>query len=285
MLKAKLDNLDGVSDEIKEHYVERDGKFYLDVSKVDGLAVEDVTGLKSTVEKLRTKERELTQALKSANDEITNLSDKYKDIDPVAAKSALDKLEEIQNWDGETKIRESVNLATTTTEKKMQGKIDDLVAKQTKIVTDLQSELNNSQSQLQDAIVVTKIVEAVNKEGGDVTLLMPHVRSQVRMVKDNNGKFKPEVIKPDGTLRVGDNSGNDMTIQQLVQEMKTQDTFAAAFPGANKTGSGRDGTNNDNRHSGKDGKKVKVIPASDTKTMNNNLEGIASGEVVVDMDK
>ena len=283
MLKAKLDNLDGLSDGDKAHYVERDGKFYLEVGKIDGLALEDVTGLKSTVEKLRTNERTLTSSLKSVNDELSAVTDKFKDIDPEAAKTALSKLDEIQNWNGDTKIKEAVTLASTTVETKMQGKIDALVAKQMETVTGLQAELTDSQSQLQDAIVNTRIVEAISTEGGNVSLLMPHVRSQVKMVKGSNGKFKPEVVKEDGTVRIGDTSGNDMSIMQLVREMKTQDNYAAAFPGVNNSGSGRDGSNNDNKNKNKK-TDVKVVAASDAKAMKDNFENIASGKAVVDFD-
>lgn len=285
MLKAMLDNLDGLSDEVKEHYTERDGKFYLDVGKVEGLALEDVTGLKSTVEKLRTNERDLTQTLKKVNDDLVVQQERFKDIDPDAAKVALEKLEEIQNWDGETKIKEAVNLAITTTEQKMQGKIDDLVGKQTEIVSNLQTNLNDSQNQLQDAIVDSKIIEAISTEDGNATLLMPHVRKQVRMVKDTNGRFKPEVIKEDGTVRVGDSNGNDMTIPQLVQEMKANDDYAAAFPGANQSGSGRDGASDNKQNRNKSTDNVKVVPLSDSKGVSKNLEDIASGKVEVDMDK
>lgn len=283
MLDAKRDNLDGVSDSDKTHYIEKEGKFYLQVNKVDGLALEDVTGLKSTVEKLRTNERSLTSSLKSVNDELVSVTDKFKDIDPEAAKTALSKLTEIQNWNGDTKIKEAVTLATTTVEGKMQGKIDALVAKQMETVTGLQKELTDSQNQLQDAIVNTRIVEAIVAEGGNVNLLIPHVKTQVKMVKGSNGKWKPEVVKEDGTVRIGDNSGNDMTIVQLVQEMKAQDTYAAAFPGVQSSGGGRDGSNSDNKNKGKK-VDVKVVAHSDAKAMRDNFDKIASGEVVVDFE-
>ena len=287
MLKAKLDNLDGVSDEVKAHYIETDGKFYLDVGVVDGLAVEDVSGLKSTVEALRNTEKELTASLRSANTAMESQTERFKDIDPDAARTALGKLDEINNWDGNTKIKDAVKLAVETAEGKIQGKMDELVRQQTEAVTKIQTDLDSSQSQLQDAIVDSKIIEAISVEKGNVSLLMPHVKTHVRMVKGSNGRFKPEVIKEDGTVRIGDSQGNDMTITQLVQEMKGQETFAAAFTGANQSGSGRDGNNNDGNDNNRNnrGTDSKVINSSDTKEVSANLEDIASGKVIVDMEK
>jgi len=45
-LKAKLNTLDGLSEEIKAEYTESNGKFVLNVEAVDGIGLEDVTGLK-----------------------------------------------------------------------------------------------------------------------------------------------------------------------------------------------------------------------------------------------
>lgn len=65
-LKAVLDSLEGVDDAVKGLYVERDGKHYLDAE-----GVEDVSGLKSSLEKQKREAKEAREALK-----------RYDGIDP-----------------------------------------------------------------------------------------------------------------------------------------------------------------------------------------------------------
>jgi len=281
-------NLDGLDEKVKEHYTEENGKFILDVTKVEGLGLEDVSGLKSTVEKLRVSEKALQVDAKKADDTLKALQTtnqeliaKYDGIDVVAAKDALDKISEIKDWDGETKVKEAVQVAEQRMEQKMQTKLDEVVKQNTIKITGLESDLTDSQSQLQEAVVTSKIIEAVSKENGNVDVLMPHVRNQVVMVKDSHGKFKPEVQKADGTPRVGDSSGNDMTITQLVQEMKGQDTFAGCFSGANSTGTGKQDLASNTTQKKTDGK---VVNASDTKGMSDNLADIAAGKTKVNME-
>ena len=291
MLKAVLENLDGLSDEIKAHYASKDGKFILDVAKTNGLGLENVDGLKSTVEKLRASEKALQTEIKTTEDALKSAQTihkeyiaKYDGIDAEQARSALSKIDDIKNWNGEEKVKEAVQSAVTQIEQKMQTKLDEVVKQNTTTVESLQNDLADSQSQLQEAIVTTKIVEAISKENGNVDVLMPHVRNQVAMVKDGHGKWKPEVHKADGTPRIGDSVGNDMTITQLVQEMKSQETFAGCFSGANSSGTGKTHSSETGSHrKTQDG--AKIIEAADTKGMSQNLEDIATKKVIVNMDE
>ena len=292
MLKAMLENLEGLDEKESQHYIkdETTGKYKLNVTRVDGIGLEDISGLKSTVEKLRASEKTLQtemkkveDALKTAQTDHKEFVTKYTGIDPVAAKSALDKIDEIKNWDGETKVREAVQVAEQRMESRMQTKLDEVVKQHTTKVEGLENDLTDSQSQLQEAVVTSRIVEAISKEGGNAEVLMPHVRNQVVMIKDSHGTWKPEVQKADGTPRIGGSDGADMTVLQLVQEMKTQDTFAACFPGANSTGSGKSGSSGTGSTQ-KTGE-GKTIAASDEKAMSNNLVDIASGKTKVDMSQ
>lgn len=76
-LKLILDSLDDISDELKNMYVESDGKFKLDV---DG--IEDTKGLKSALEKERAAAREARDALK-----------KFDGIDPTKTREFMAKFE------------------------------------------------------------------------------------------------------------------------------------------------------------------------------------------------
>lgn len=261
--KEKFDEL---SEEEKQHYTERDGKFYLDVKPINGVALEDVTGLKSTVEKLRANEKKLQT-------DLAVIQDRYEDIDPDEAKEAIKKFDEVKNWDGNQKIQEAVEATKR-----------ELVKAHKKEIESLEEELADAQIQLTDAIVDTKIVEAVQKEEGNVELLLPHVKKHVRMVKNSAGKWIPEVINDANEPRVGDSDGNPMTITQYIQEIKNQKTFAACFPGANSTGSGGSDSSDGGKLKTKIGRS-KTVASTDRKAMSQNIEEIASGKTKVDMSK
>ena len=265
MLEAIKENLEGLSEEEKKHYVERDNRFYLEVEPVGGTALEDVTGLKTTIGKLRTNESKLQK-------DLTVMQEKYEDIDPEEARNAIKKFDEVKNWDGDKKIEEAVEASKR-----------ELIKRHDKVKTGLEEELADAQTQLTDAIVDTKIVEALQKEEGNVELLIPHVKKHVRMVKNSAGKWYPEVMNDDGDPKVGDTDGTPMTIQQYIQEMKTQKTFAAGFPGANSTGSGGSGSSESGKQTNTGN--AKTVVASDGKGMSSNIEDIASGKVSVDMSK
>jgi len=268
MLTAILEKeqFNELSENEQQHYTEREGKFYLDVTTVNGMALEDVTALKTTVGKLRANEKKLQT-------DLTVIQEKYEDIDPDEAKEAIKKYDEVKNWDGDQKVKEAVDASKR-----------ELVKAHKRQVEQLESELADSQEQLTDAIVDTKVVEALQKEEGNVELLLPHVKKHVRMAKNSTGKWIPEVINDANEPRVGDSDGNPMTIIQYIQEIKTQKTFAACFPGANSTGSGGSDSSNDGKPKKKTGK-GKTINASDGKAMSQNVDDIASGEVKVNTDK
>lgn len=279
MAKAKISKTEyeGLHEELQKEYTEKDGGFVLNVISVDGLALEDITGLKSTVEKLRQAEKDLTASVKATQQSLEAEKAKFAGIDPAQARDLATKVEDIQNWDGETKVAEAVKAAET----KHQQMLEELNTKHKTTVDELQNMNKNMEEQLRDAIVTTKITSAIAAEGGNVPLLIPHVKTRVNMVKDSSGKFIPEVTHENGTPRIGDNEGNPMTIDQFIAEMKTKDVFASAFKGVNSTGSGNTGneggkeTNNDT---------TKVIKASDETAKSKNLENIAAGKTTVQMD-
>src|SRR5262245_21998910 len=101
--KYQVDSLDDVPEADRALYVEKDGKFVLDV---EGL--EDVSGLKSALQRER-------EASRKARDELKGLGERYKDLDPEKAREALRQLEELE----EQGLRDA-------------GKIDELVAKRLK---------------------------------------------------------------------------------------------------------------------------------------------------------
>ena len=260
MLPAIRENLDGLSEQETQHYIAKDGKFILDVGPVEGLSLENVAGLKTTVETLRGIETKLTK-------ELAALNTKFTGIDPEQARLAVAKYDEVKNFDKDGKVKEAIEAHKR-----------DLVANHTAAVAELEKQLKAAQDQLDDALVTSKVVEALQSEKGNVELLKPHVMSSIVVKTGADNKRYPEVVGTNGEPRVGDSAGNPMTILQRVQEMKTQKSFAAAFEGVNSSGGGGGGS--------EDGISVgagggKVIKALGGQVITGDLDSIASGETKV----
>lgn len=263
MLEAIRTTLDGLSEDEKRHYVQKDGKFFLDVGATDGFSLENVTGLKKTVETLRASERKLKT-------DFERLTESFKDIDPESAREALGKVDEMKNWDKDKKVKETID-----------ANKKELIKQHEQKVVEFQTKISAVTGQLQEAIVTTRIIEALQQEKGNVELLLPHVKRFVHMKEGSDGKFYPEVVGDTGDPRVGDAAGNPMTVLQRVQEMKSQKTFAPAFEGVQSTGGGstgseRSGTQNSQTGGG-------VIQATNNQVQVSNLADVASGKTRVDM--
>jgi hypothetical protein len=125
---------------------------------------------------------------------------------------------------------------------------------------------------------VRDVAKAIAEYEGSVDLLLPHVLQQTRMRMTDNGSFIAEVVDREGSPRIGDSQGNPMTIPQLVEEMKSSDSFARAFNSSGATGSGA--TNNTSQNTGGTGRS-RSISRFDQDALNANIEQLASGEVTI----
>jgi len=257
-LAAILKSVDDLSDELKKEYKEQDdGSFILDVTPVEGTALEDTSGLKNTLGRLR--------------NDIQNLKDQLKTFegieDPEAALEALSKVDEIKNWDGDKKVQEAIA-----------ANKNQLVRAHQKEKDELRKEVESTQGQLKKVLVENAAVKAITDAGGKVKVLLPHVTSAIQMKKNDTGEYSVSVVDSDGIQRVGDSQGNPMTIPQLVEEYKQNDDFAGAFSSSQQTGTGNKGKQTPGAPSG-----AKVVSSSDIEGMGSNLESIAEGKTKVNM--
>lgn len=100
MLKLVVGSLEEIDESLRSLYVERDGKFHLNVE-----GVEDVSSLKSALQQER-------KNVKEAKDLAKSIEDKYKDIDLEKVRDMMSKLDK----DGEAQLIAA-------------GKIDEVVSK------------------------------------------------------------------------------------------------------------------------------------------------------------
>lgn len=80
-LDLVVEKLDAVPEAVRSMYVEKDGKFHLDVT-----GLPDVSGLQSALQKER-------DAAKAANKALKETADKYKDIDPDSYHRIMSKFQ------------------------------------------------------------------------------------------------------------------------------------------------------------------------------------------------
>lgn len=250
-LSAILDSLDGLSDPIKAEYKQReDGKYVLDVTPVGTVALEDIGGLKSTIQTLRTETGNLKTTLK-----------KFEGIDPEAAASALSKLKEWGDMDPDKKAADLLKVKET----QLTTKFKDLETK-------LSTERDAAIKQLDHHLRVAALTQEIAKKKGNAELLLPHVLAQTKLRSTDKGHIV-EVIDAEGNSRISPvgNSTDPMTIQQLIEEMGTK--FPSAFEASGATGGGSTG-----------GGKPPVKSAAGVRTMT-RAEFAASGATLEDVSK
>ncbi len=223
-LKAVLANLDGLAENVANEYTknEDDDKFYLDVDPVEGYALEDVAGLKNTLGTITKERKEAREKLK-----------KFEGLDAAQAREDRARVEEMADWSPDDKVKQLM----ADREKQLTDKsIAELTAAEAKAA--------KAQGQLSGLLVKGAAMAALAKHSlvkGGAELLMPHIASQVRLVETESGEMAPRVFGPDGVERISlkPNSGSTpMGVEELVDTMKDNETFALAFAGSGASGSG-----------------------------------------------
>lgn len=205
---------------LRGEYVEKDGRFVADIIPVDGYALEDVNGLKSTLGK---KQTELDQLKRDVV--------KYKDIDPDRARAALAELEELKKIDP---LKEADKLVNT----KLEAAKAQLLDKHSKELEAEQSKSVKYRQKIDKLLRDSVAVAAIAEHKGAVKLLLPHVRNSTRVVEDGDD-FRVEVVDAEGNVRIGDSKGSPMTIAELVLEMRDSEEFGRAFEGEGRSGTGK----------------------------------------------
>lgn len=261
-LKAVVTTLDGMPPDVAKEYTKgADGKFVLGVEAVDGMALENVTGLRNALAATRTERDEATARLKP-----------FEGLDPLKAKEAITKVGEMATWTPEQKVQEQI---------KAHG--DQLATKHKAELEALKGELTQATTQMQKMLIINVATTALAREKGAAELLLPIIERQTRVRKVGD-RYIPEVLDSKGNVRVSPTAGRDgdMTVDELVLELKKDPAYARAFDGASASGSGAGNGNGASQKANQSGKKT--ISASDKAALEANLDGLADGTVEVVSD-
>jgi hypothetical protein len=204
-----VDALDAVPESFRSLYVQNGDKYKLDVS-----GVEDTSGLKSALEAERRAAREASKqaaawkALGKTPDEIQALVD-------AQAKAEQERLTKAGDWD------------------KLAKQMNDAHAQE---LNTLKSTLETKDKALAKHLVDSAAVNAIAAAKGVPELLLPHIRSAVKVIEEN-GDYAVRVVDSTGSPRVN-GKGEFLSIKDLVSEMRQSEVFGRAFDGSGASGSG-----------------------------------------------
>ncbi len=98
-------------------------------------------------------------------------------------------------------------------------------------------EIGERDGALEKHLVSDAASRALADAKGSIDLLLPHVRSQCKVVRNEDGSYSVRVKDAQGDDRMN-SSGGWMGVAELVSEMKTQDAFARAFDSEVPAGTG-----------------------------------------------
>jgi hypothetical protein len=221
-LKPFAESADEIPEGLRDHYAEGDdGKLYLQVEQVGGWALEDVSGLKSTLTKK-----------KAALEKIQKQAESYEGLDPEKAREALAKLDEINSWTPDEKVNEKIRA--------------EVEAVRAKLLKDLDTEKagrNEVETALSELLIDNQVRSLMGGEalGGEPEIVLPYVRSRTRVVRDENGVRRVQVLREDRqgpvhTKKSG--SADEMDLSEFLGELKDHEKWSRAFNGTGASGSG-----------------------------------------------
>ena len=259
VLAASLTTLDGLSEDEAKHYVEKDGEFVLGVKSVNGLELANVQGLRNTVKTLRGEKESLESTVKN-----------FDGVDPISAKDALAKVKQIEEGQYEFDKDEAFN-------KRLESERNKMAQKHTAEIDGVKNENQTLRSQLKTIFVDNVATTAISQKKANVRLLLPHMVSRMDVEEFEPGKFRTMILDKDGQKDI-DGQGQSVSVDSLMSEMELD--FPEAFPGPGSSGLG----GGDDKKGGDPAGK-KVVKQSDKSALNNNIEDIASGKVVVNVDE
>lgn len=248
-LRAILDKLDSVPEAQRALYVERDGKFVLDV---DPESAEEAfaSGLKKNRDQAL---KELAQAKKALKDWDGIDKDEYQQL-----KQARDEAERKK----------------ATAEGDFKSLEKQLVERHSAELTQRETKIGKLTKALERHLVDAELTRAIAAKKGVPELLLPYARQFVR-VKEAEDGFQGYIADEAGNPRVADGKGTPMDYDAFV-EQELMVRFPRAFDGTGSSGGGA------SKSSGGAAGATRTI-AADPKEFLANIDGIAKGTTRVAM--
>lgn len=112
----------------------------------------------------------------------------------------------------------------------------DMEKKMNETLSAKDKELQGMQGALSEHLVDGVAISALSELKGNAPLLLPHVKAKCKVICDE-GKYSVRILDAQGDIR-GDGKGGFMTVKDLVNEMKSDQTFSSAFESTARPGGG-----------------------------------------------
>jgi hypothetical protein len=215
---ATVEAIESVPEQFRGMYSEVDGGGYELSPALKGVAAA-IDGLNKANKAARNDAKTARTTLQAELDKWKLLGD-----DPDAIKTKLEELEAelAKGADGKLNLD------------KIRKEMGDAHAKE---LAERDKKLTAMQTTLQKHLVDNEAVSAIAEAKGASQLLLPHVRASAKVIDDGAGGFAVRVLDGEGDVRIFTQTGNPMTIKELVAEMRASEVFGRAFE-AEGTGGG-----------------------------------------------
>lgn len=200
-----------------------DGRFMLQVEPVEGFALEDVSGLKSTLGKLK-------ERATKAESQLKGFSALERSADELA--TSLAELDQLKS------NGQPVNEQVERLQKELESVRIAAKAETEKTVAPIQESLDRRTEQLKTLLLDNQLTSAITQAGGSVPLLLDALKRYTRVREDDDGNIVAEVVDGDGSPRVTGADLSPMPFSALVEEIKTNDQYAPAFIASGHSGGG-----------------------------------------------
>lgn len=216
--------LDTVPEEFRALYKElegEDGGFGLKDDDTTKGAVSAIIGLGTALKASRAE----AKANKGSKVDLSPLAEYGEGIEEIAA-GFKTKMEELQ---GQIKGGKDATINLEKIKK-------DLAAGHATEMEVQNKRAKALSSQLYNILVQREALEAMGDSVINPKLAMPFIENQLQTIEED-GKFRVVVVDEAGDRRFSGVTGNEMTIKELVKDMRTQDDFAPLFKSEVKSGS------------------------------------------------
>lgn len=249
-LKPVVTSLEDVPEAYRELYeADADGKSWRFAGLEQDEASDPVV-LKRTLARVRKEEADAKKALKAYTDEIPDIEEYH------ALQAKLTKLEAAGKGDTPKAEELETRLAALRTELEAGYAKESKKEKQAR--KDAEDRAETATANLQRILREGEATRAIAGAKGRVKPLLPSVLPHLKVI-EVNGEPAVRVYKG-GEERLDPKTGDPMTVDQLVAEMKGQEDYAPLFEGSQAQGSGARAT------SGASGGKVVYINRDIAKT-------------------
>ena len=231
-LRAVVTDLESVDEALRPLYVEREGKYVVDVEAADGFELDNVAGLKAALNSERSKSLSLGSKLKAfegfdveAAKQAIERAALFGDLDPEKARQALKDVEKFSGFDPE---KEADKIAETKFKNaKAQLQADFMNEKSTleRTLAERNEVLARREAQIKKGLKDSAITAELSKLNplDDAREALEIMAGNVVEIQEINGEFVPVVVNADRTPRVKLGAGYEsvpFTIADLMAEMR-----------------------------------------------------------------